>query len=169
MQQISVRRLKSSAPSQECSWFFRSQHMQRQGLTRQASWRKAALPAPGALQGQCTAVSERSCRAVEHPGCPPSQALLHYQPRDLCSKLFVWSLSKIFSPESLPRPTSCGRQETLKTLFSTLTQYSGLFHTKPCSLLFPLSVAFIKRQDPYVHVSFSNEKTEMTPYLFPST
>ena len=32
----------------------------------------AALPAPGVLQGQRTAVSERSCRAVvEHLGCPP--------------------------------------------------------------------------------------------------
>lgn len=69
-------------------------------------------------------------------GALPSHALLHYEPRDLCSKLFVWSLSKIFSSESLPRPTSCRRQETLKMLFST--QYSGLFHTKPCSLLFPL-------------------------------
>ena len=144
--------------------------MQWQGLTRQASWRKVALPAPGVLQSQCTAVSERSCRAVEHPGCPPPPAKLfcitspgtsvlnsscgafpRYLPRSLCQDLLAAGGRK---------PWRCSFPLWLNTQD---------FPHQALLVALPFSVAFIKRQDPYVHVSFSNEKTEMTPYLFPST
>lgn len=75
---------KVQLPARNVLRCFGPQHTIRQGLTWQASWRKAALLGPEVLQSRCMAVSARSCRAaVEPSGGPPqpcSSALLAQAP-----------------------------------------------------------------------------------------
>lgn len=93
----------------------------------QASQRSAAEPARGRLGMELWSGPPGARLTVLFCISGPGTSVLN----SLCG-----SLSKIFSSESLPRPTSCGRQESLKTLFHS-DSILGLSQTKPCSLLSP--------------------------------
>lgn len=169
MQQISVRMLRSSSPSQKSYGFFRSDHMQLQSLYLKGLMRESCLPTPDVVHSKCTAVCEWRCRlAVRNsgsPGQPCSSEYLHSYPRHLSSKLSLCGAFPRYLPQSLCQNLlACGGGAG--SFEDPLLHSDSILSTFPhwtLPLCSSLSLRFIKRQEPFLHGPLSNEKTMMTP------
>lgn len=122
---------------------------------------------------QWTAASKRRISKLQLLNCsqglrPPDQPCCYAFPIKAppFRGLFIRGLGQCISQATLMR---ISYQGVLKLFFSTLTQYSVLFHTYYFLLLLPPNLQVHKQQEPFVWSSLSSEMNLPTWwYLWPS-